>query len=83
MNGPTFPPVQAQKISTATPLAVSNPIPPTVTVKPCWTTVATLATAIPGSVLSGEIGVELMAVMLGRPSAGLPWSSANTLLEVA
>ncbi len=57
--------------------------PPTVTVMPCCTTVATLATAIPGSMLSGEIAVAFIKVMLGMPTAGLPWSSANTLLEVA
>src|SRR5271170_2058703 len=45
INGPTLPPVQAQKTLTATPLVASNPVPPKVTAVPCSTMVSTLLTA--------------------------------------
>src|SRR4029077_13730220 len=42
-KGPTLPPAHAQNKSTATPLAVSKPVPCKVTSEPCGTTVSTLS----------------------------------------
>ena len=41
----TLPPEQSQNRSTVTPLVTSKPVPPSVTVFPCTTTVSTLLTA--------------------------------------
>jgi len=71
-NGPTLPPGQAQKRSTATPFATSNPVPPSVTVAPWATTVSTFASATPGFVLSAAMFVLSIAVILGNPAPAEP-----------
>jgi hypothetical protein len=71
-NGPTFPPGHAQKISAATPLIVSKPIPLTSTFFPGVTTVFTTSIAKLGSRLMASIGTAFIPVIVGMPEAGSP-----------
>jgi len=75
-NGPTLPPVQAQNRLIATPLAVSKPVPPSVTAPPCNTTVSTLLVAKSGSMLVAARPVPSIVRIVGMPAAAEPCNSA-------
>src|SRR5260370_38001843 len=72
---------QAQKMSTATPLVVSKPVPPSFTVVPCITTVSTLLVAKLGSLLDGARPIPLIVLIVGMPARGSPCSSADIVLD--
>src|SRR5262245_15579620 len=72
----SLPPVQAQNTSTATPLLTSKPLPLITTASPWIRVVSTLAVAKLGSMLVAAKPWPSSPVILGRPAAADPCSSA-------